>query len=136
VITFFLLTALSFPQPQRNVAEEVTPAPVAPEQVLAWQMEGLTQEEIREEVRTRGLTEYPEIAVLSALTAMGADEETIRAIRTTKAPRKIWSLDYDWPVQPIICTKSLARYSGMIPKRRQRQSRMRRKSSRAIQMFI
>jgi Flp pilus assembly protein TadD len=92
VITFFLLAALPFPQPQRNAAEEVKPTPVAPEQVLAWQMEGLTQEEIREEVRTRGLTEYPEIAVLSALSAAGADEETIRAIRATKAPKKIWKL--------------------------------------------
>lgn len=92
MITFVLLTALSFPPPQRNVAQELKPAPVAPEQVLAWQMEGLTQEEIREEVRTCGLTEYPEIAVLSALTAAGADEQTIRALRATKAPRKIWKL--------------------------------------------
>jgi tetratricopeptide (TPR) repeat protein len=65
--------------------------------VLAWQLEGLTQEEIREEVQKRGLTEYPEVALLSALAAAGANPETIRALRQTKAPRKIWKLGLRLP---------------------------------------
>jgi hypothetical protein len=36
---------------------------------LAWQLDGLTQEEIRFEVRRHGLTEYPVVALLSALSA-------------------------------------------------------------------
>lgn len=68
-----------------------------PEQVLAWQLEVLTQEEIQEEVRSRGLTEYPETALLSALSAAGADAETIRVMRKTKAPRKLWKLDLRLP---------------------------------------
>jgi tetratricopeptide (TPR) repeat protein len=43
------------------------------------------------------LTEYPEVALLSALSAAGADGETIRVIRGTKAPRKLWKLDLRLP---------------------------------------
>jgi len=63
VIGLVLFAALSIPPQQSSPPPEVT-GPVAPEQVLAWQLEGLTQEEIRDEVRKRGLTEYPEIALL------------------------------------------------------------------------
>ena len=60
-------------------------------------VEGLTQEEIQGEARRRGLTEYPEVAVLSALSAAGADSETIRVMRKSGAPRKIWKLDLRLP---------------------------------------
>ncbi|HTP67638.1 MAG TPA: tetratricopeptide repeat protein [Dongiaceae bacterium] len=63
-----------------------------PEQVLAWQLEGLTQEEIREEVRTHGLASYPDIAFLSALSAAGADAETISVVQHAPGPRARWGL--------------------------------------------
>ena len=96
MITVCLFAALSFPPAQSGCSADRN-VPVAPEQVLSWQMEGLTQEEIREELRARGLTEYPEIALLSALGAAGPDTETIRAMRATKAPRKIWKLGLRLP---------------------------------------
>ena len=96
MIGLVLFAALSIPPQQSSPPPEVT-GPVAPEQVLAWQLEGLTQEEIRDEVRKRGLTEYPEIALLSALSAAGADAETIHTLRQTKAPRKIWKLGLRLP---------------------------------------
>jgi len=88
VISLVLFAALSFPQSPGNASAEGN-APVAPEQLLAWQLEGLAQEEIREEVHVRGLTEFPETALLSALSAAGADGETVRVMRATKAPRKL-----------------------------------------------
>lgn len=96
VIALVLCAALAFPLQQSSVSLQ-TKEPVAPEQVLAWQLEGLTQEEIQEEVRSRGLTEYPEVALLSALSAAGADAETIQLMRKTKAPRKLWKLGLRLP---------------------------------------
>jgi hypothetical protein len=61
VLTFVLLAALTIP-PQQHPTSTEAKRPVAPEQVLAWQLQGLTQEEIREEVSTHGLTTYPDIA--------------------------------------------------------------------------
>lgn len=52
----------------------------------------LTQEEIREEVSAHGLTTYPDIALLSALSAAGADAETIRAMQHAPGPRSRWGL--------------------------------------------
>jgi hypothetical protein len=52
VITFVLLAALSFPSAQNNENPNVS-SPSTPEQVLVLQLEGLTQEEIQEEVRQR-----------------------------------------------------------------------------------
>jgi hypothetical protein len=72
VFTLVLFAALTFP-PQENLSRSPVKTPVQPEQVLAWQLEGLRQEEIREEVSARGLTNYPEIAFLSALSAARAD---------------------------------------------------------------
>jgi hypothetical protein len=60
--------------------------PVPPTQVLAWRLEGLTQEEIRNEVTTRGLTECTDEPLLSALSAARADQETVRVVRHSKAP--------------------------------------------------
>ena len=68
-----------------------------PEQVLAWQLEGLTQEEIREEVTTRGLTAYPDIAFLIVLSAAGADAETIGVVRHAPGPRNRWGLNLRLP---------------------------------------
>lgn len=96
MITFILLAALSFPAQQSRTLPETTTA-VTPEQVLAWQLEGLTQEEIQEEVNERGLTERPDEALLSALSAAGADAETIRTVQLRKAPRKIWKLGLRLP---------------------------------------
>jgi hypothetical protein len=93
VISVVLFAALSFPPAQMGASGEGN-APVAPEQVLAWQMEGLTQEEIREQVGVRGLTEYPEIALLSALSAAGADQESVRAIQATKGQGRSGSSGY------------------------------------------
>lgn len=96
MIFLVLFAALTFPQSPGNASTDAN-APVAPEQVLAWELEGLTQEEIRDEVRARSLTEYPEIALLSALSAAGADAGTIRVMRATKAPRKLWKLGLRLP---------------------------------------
>jgi len=91
VLTFLLFTAFSFlQQPDTTANHEKTPVP--PEQVLAWQLEGLTQEEIREEVCARGLGSYPDIAFLSALSAAGADAETIRVVQHAPGPRNRWGL--------------------------------------------
>lgn len=61
MITLVLFAALPLPLPlpQNRVALDVN-VPIVPEQLLAWQLEGVSQEETREEVRSRGLTEYPE----------------------------------------------------------------------------
>jgi tetratricopeptide (TPR) repeat protein len=96
MIAFLLLAALAFP-PRQSTAQPHTSPPVEPEQVLAWQLEGLAQEEIREEVSARGLTEYPEIALLSALSAVGADAETIRVVQHAKGPRARWKLALKLP---------------------------------------
>jgi tetratricopeptide (TPR) repeat protein len=96
VIHLLLFAALALPPQQAGKTPEAD-APVAPEQVLAWQLEGLTQEEIRDEVGDRGLTERPEEALLSAVSAAGADAETIRALRETKAPRNLWKLGLRLP---------------------------------------
>ena len=96
MITLILLAALSLPSRQTSSVASVK-VPATPEQVLAWQLEGLTQEEIREEVSSRGLPERPEEALYSALSAARADAETIRALRQTKAPRKLWKLGLRLP---------------------------------------
>lgn len=96
VITLVLLAALALP-PQQSSTTSEEKAPVTPEQVLAWQLEGLTQEEIREEVTKHGLTECPDEALLNALSAAGADAETISAIRKLHAPGKLWKLGLRLP---------------------------------------
>jgi tetratricopeptide (TPR) repeat protein len=96
VIAILLFAALSLPaQDSRKLSE--TMEPVAPAQVLAWHLEGLTGEEIRDELNRHGLTERPDEALLSALSAAGADAETIRFVQQTKAPRKIWKLELRLP---------------------------------------
>jgi hypothetical protein len=78
LFTLGLFAALAFPAQQTTTPPEAN-GPVQPEQVLVWQLEGLTQEEIREEIGSRGLTEAPEPPLLNALSAVGADAETIQA---------------------------------------------------------
>ena len=98
VITLVLLAALTFPsqeQPTKGAAE--ADAPVAPEQVLAWQLEGLTQEEIREEVKRRGLTQCAEQPLLNALSAARAETETVTAVKHAKAPCTLWKLGLRFP---------------------------------------
>jgi tetratricopeptide (TPR) repeat protein len=96
VFILMLFAMLAIPAPQSNANTEVR-APVAPEEVLAWQLEGLTQEEIREEVSRRGLTECAEASLLSALSAAGANEETVRTVRHAKARCTVWKLDLRLP---------------------------------------
>jgi tetratricopeptide (TPR) repeat protein len=93
VITLALLVVLALP-PQIS-QNDTTPVP--PMQVLAWQLEGLTQEEIREEVSARGLTECADEPLLSALSAAKADEATIRVVRHAKAPCTVWKLGLRLP---------------------------------------
>jgi len=96
MITLALLAALAFP-PQQDSPKPETKEAVAPEQVLAWQLEGLTQEEIQEEVKARGLTECAEAALLSALAAVRTDAQTVELVRHTKAPCKLLKLDLRLP---------------------------------------
>ncbi len=96
VITLVLFATLAFPPQQSSVPSEVN-TPVQPERVLAWQLEGLTQEEIREEVGNHGVTESPEAPLLNALSTAGADAETIEAVRHAKAPHTIWKLGLRLP---------------------------------------
>lgn len=96
MFTLVLLAALAFPPRQNSVPSEAN-TPVQPEQVLAWQLEGLTQEEIREEVGNHGLTESPEAPLLNALSAAGADAETIEAVRHAKSPHTLWKLGLRLP---------------------------------------
>ena len=56
MLTLVLFAALAIPPQQINVTSEMN-SPVVPDQVLAWQLEGLTQEEIQDEVEGRGLTQ-------------------------------------------------------------------------------
>jgi len=85
VITVVLFAALAIPRQQVSTSPE-TNAPVGPEQVLAWQLEGLTQEEIREEVTRHGLTQCADDRLLNALSSARADAETIRVVKQAKAP--------------------------------------------------
>jgi tetratricopeptide (TPR) repeat protein len=91
-----LFALFALPAGQSAPNSEVNAA-VEPEQVLAWQLEGLTQEEIQEEVSRRGLTECAETSLLSALSAAGADAETVRVVRHVKAPCTLWKLDLRLP---------------------------------------
>ena len=90
MLTFVLFAALTIPSEVSSTTDNSKPA--APEQVLAWQLEGLTQEEIREEVNAHGLSNYPDIAFLSALSAAGADAETIRVVQHAPGPKYRWGL--------------------------------------------
>jgi len=65
--------------------------------VLAWQLEGLTQEEIQEEVKTHGLTECAETALLNAWSAARTDVQTVELVRHTKAPCNLLKLDLRLP---------------------------------------
>ncbi len=96
MITLLLLAASAVPIPQSNNNLERN-APVAPEQVLAWQLEGLTQEEIREEVGLRGLTQCADDALLTALAGTRAEAETVRAVKQAKAPCTVWKLGLQLP---------------------------------------
>jgi tetratricopeptide (TPR) repeat protein len=96
VFALMLFAMFALPTQQGTANAEVS-APVAPEQVLAWQLEGLTQEEIRGEVARHGLTECAEQSVLNALSAAGADAETVRVVRHAKAPCTLWKLDLRLP---------------------------------------
>jgi Flp pilus assembly protein TadD len=96
VFTLVLFAALAFPPQQGSTPQELQ-APIAPEKVLAWQLEGLTQEEIREEVNRRGLTECAEQPLLNALSAARADVETVRTVQHAKAPCTVWKLDLRLP---------------------------------------
>ena len=87
----FLFAALSFPQQQETTANREKP-PVQPEQVRAGRLEGLTQEEIREEVGAHGLASYPDIAFLSALSAAESDAETIRMEKCGAAAKEFHEL--------------------------------------------
>ncbi|MGB2632919.1 MAG: hypothetical protein WAM58_03180 [Candidatus Acidiferrum sp.] len=96
MILLVLLAALALPPQQSNAVPE-TKAPVPPEQVLAWQLEGLTPEELREEVGSRGLTECAEQPLLNALAAARADVETVQVVRHAKAPCRVWKLGLQLP---------------------------------------
>jgi tetratricopeptide (TPR) repeat protein len=96
VITLVLLAVLGFP-PQQDSAKAESKQPVAPEQVLAWQLEGLTQEEIQEEVKAHGLSECADAPLLNALAAARADAQTVEVVRHSKAPCKLLKLDLRLP---------------------------------------
>lgn len=96
MFTLVLFAIFAMPAQQSTASTEVN-APVAPEQVLAWQLEGLAQEEISGEVNRRGLTECAEEPLLNALSAARADAETVRTVRHAKAPCNLWKLDLRLP---------------------------------------
>lgn len=96
MITVVLFAALAIPAQQGSATPE-TNAPVAPEQVLAWQLEGLTQEEIREEVTRHGLTQCADDRLLNALSSTRTDAETIRVVKQANAPCTIWKLGLRLP---------------------------------------
>lgn len=96
VFTLLLYAMFAMPA-QLSTANSEVNTPVAPEQVLAWQLEGLTQEEIRGEVSRRGLAECAEASLLNALSAAGAELETVRVVRHAKAPCTVWKLDLRLP---------------------------------------
>lgn len=96
MITLVLFAALAIP-PQQVTAIPETNAPIAPEQALAWQLEGLTQEEIREEVTRHGLTQCADDRLLNALSSARADAETIRVVKQAKAPCTVWKLGLRLP---------------------------------------
>ncbi len=96
MILLVLLAALTLPPQQSNTIPQ-TKGPVPPEQVLAWQLEGLTPEELREEMASRGLTECAEQPLLNALAAARTDVETVQAVRHAKAPCTVWKLGLQSP---------------------------------------
>lgn len=96
MVTLFLFAALAFP-PQQSATIPTADLAVAPEKALAWQLEGLTQEEIREEMERRGLTACAERPLLNALSAARAEAETVRAVKHAKASCRAWGLDLQLP---------------------------------------
>ena len=96
MLTLVLFAALAIPPQQINVTSEMN-SPVVPDQVLARQLEGLTQEEIQDEVERRGLTQCADEPLLNALSAARANPETIKAVRHAKAPCPFWRLGLRLP---------------------------------------
>lgn len=96
MLTFVLFAAFALPAQQPSTSFEEN-KPVMPEQVLAWQLQGLTQEEIRDEVARRGLSECADQPLLNALAAAGSDAETVGVLHHAKAPCTIWKLDLRLP---------------------------------------
>jgi tetratricopeptide (TPR) repeat protein len=87
VFTLFMLAALAIPLDgdRAEIGRAIPPA-----QVLAWQLEGVSQEEIQEEVNRRGLTECPEDSLVNTLNSAGANAETIRVMSHCKTPGRNW----------------------------------------------
>jgi len=96
VLTLILFAAFAAPNPQ-SVSEPQANLRVAPEQVLIWQLQGLTQEEIRDEVARRGLLQCADEALLNTLVVAGVDAETVRAVKQSKAPCSVWKLGLRLP---------------------------------------
>lgn len=94
MITFLIFTVLAIPA--QSGRPEVS-APIPPAQVLAWQLEGASQEEIQEEVNRRGLTACPDDSLITVLMAVGADAETLRVMKHCTAPPRIWTLGLRLP---------------------------------------
>jgi hypothetical protein len=117
VFTVILLLALAFP-PQQSSSLLGTKGPIPPDQELAWQLERLTQGEIRKEVTTRGLTDRAEAPMLAVLSAIGADTEAINAVRHAPGPRIIWKQGYGCQAQQAICMKWRERWHATTGKRR------------------
>jgi hypothetical protein len=80
-----MFAVLAIPS-QMNPAIE-TNRPIQPEELFAWQLGGVTQEEIRAEVNTRGMASRPEESVMEALGWTGADAATIKAVQRASGRR-------------------------------------------------
>jgi hypothetical protein len=85
-----MFAALAIPSQMSHAIE--TNGPIEPEELLAWQLGGVTQEEIRAEANTRGMVSRPEGSVMEALSWMGADAATIKAIQHASGRRPNWEL--------------------------------------------
>jgi Flp pilus assembly protein TadD len=90
VITFFMLVLLGI-SPQSKAIPPQSSA-VTSEQLLAWQLAGLTREELLAELETRGLQSRPSDDTMDALTPAGAEPATIKAIERASQAANIWQL--------------------------------------------
>lgn len=86
MLTLLMFAVLAIPLHMNHSIE--TSGPIEPEELLAWQLGGVTPEGIPTEVNTRGMASRPEESVMEALSWTGADATTIRAIQARRIEAK------------------------------------------------
>lgn len=90
MLTLLIFAVLAIPSRMNRAIE--TNRPIEPEELLAWQLAGVTQEEIRAEVNARGIASRPAESVMEAL-SWGPMRRRSRPISTPAAEGRTGSWD-------------------------------------------